>query len=122
MKRKFTDDEILSTLKRCTADEHSCVECPYAECDMCSLKNAEDAIDMIERYKEENERLKAQAETHRHMHDALLARHRNLVQTYKDCMLDAILEAILGQANAIQHAMKKTTEAAHEIRKDLADL
>ena len=58
MPNKLTDEEIVKALEYCYADENNCKRCPYMAVDKCHKVHTKDVLDLINRLKEENERLK----------------------------------------------------------------
>ena len=59
-KRKFTDEEIKKALELCNTGSCAyCKECPYTDEKWCVTALTKDALDLINRYEAEIERLKS---------------------------------------------------------------
>lgn len=56
--KDMQDNEIIKALECCTGYVNDCFNCPYRKDEFCDTSFPRDALDLINRQKAENERLK----------------------------------------------------------------
>ncbi len=86
----MTDEQIIKALECCATDDgNDCFQCPYCNIFFesgnggCVNRCRKDALDLINRQKAENERLKRDIAIHEHVHEESNAAYQVLVKQAK---------------------------------------